>query len=105
MYRKKLDFELSSLKLDVFMYVEVKECVGGRNPKKKECVSKLTLDAVWKFGGSSSNIDPVSSIFNISARVYFPHFDQKWDFNYCRPTVRPQFGVPPPPTYEQTSAT
>ena len=37
-YIKKLDFELSSLKLDVFMYVEVKECVGGRNPKKKKNV-------------------------------------------------------------------
>ena len=62
-YIKKLDFELSSLKLDVFMYVEVKECVGGRNPKDaSECVSKLTLDAVWKFGGSSGNIDPVSSV-------------------------------------------
>jgi hypothetical protein len=63
-YIKKLDFELSSLKLDVFMYVEVKECVGGRNPKDaSECVSKLTLDAVWKFGGSSGNIDPVSSVY------------------------------------------
>ena len=64
-YIKKLDLELSSLKLDVFMYVEVKECVGGRNPKDaSECVSKLTLDAVWKFGGSSGNIDPVSSMRN-----------------------------------------
>jgi len=37
--------------------------VGGRNPKDaSECVSKLTLDAVWKFGGSSGNIDPVSSV-------------------------------------------
>ena len=37
-------------------------CGRQKSKKKEECVSKLTLDAVWKFGGSSSNIDPVSSM-------------------------------------------
>jgi hypothetical protein len=37
-------------------------CGRQKSKKKEECVSKLTLDAVWKFGGSSSNIDPVSSV-------------------------------------------
>ena len=60
MYIKKLDFELSSLIFYVFMYV-----VSCRDAEFTfpgligERVDKLTLDACCKFGGSSSNIEPV----------------------------------------------
>ena len=61
MYIKKLDLELSSLIFYVFMYV-----VSCRDAEFTfpgligERVDKLIFDAVWNFGGSSSNIEPVS---------------------------------------------